>query len=170
MLSALSAGKTTAVPLEILRAGLVNGKIVMLEPRRLAARAAAERMAEMLDEPVGDLVDTASREQKTSQHSDEVVTEGILTRIIKRPELSGIGCIIFDEFHERSLHADLGLRFALKLQGFRDDLCLLIMSATLEAEPVSRFGECPYCHIRWAKFSGRSHWLDRPSPNQYPLK
>ena len=102
------AGKTTAIPLEILHAGLIEGKIVMLEPRRLAARAAAERMAEVLNEPIGDTVGYRIKgDQKTSNKTKiEVVTEGILTRIIQSdPELSGIGCIIFDEFHERSIHA-----------------------------------------------------------------
>ena len=163
------AGKTTAVPLEILRAGLVTGKIVMLEPRRLAARAAAERMAEMLDEPVGDSVGYRIKgEQKTSQQTKiEVVTEGILTRIIQSdPELSGIGCVIFDEFHERSLHADLGLALCLEIaEAFRDDLCLLVMSATLEAEPVSRLlGDAPIVTSDGRSFPVDPIWLDRPQP------
>ena len=163
------AGKTTAVPLEIFRAGLVTGKIVMLEPRRLAARAAAERMAEMLDEPVGDAVGYRIKgKQKTSQQTKiEVVTEGILTRIIQSdPELSGIGCVIFDEFHERSLHADLGLALCLEItEAFRDDLCLLVMSATLEADLVSRLlGDAPIVTSDGRSFPVDPIWLDRPQP------
>ena len=102
------AGKTTVVPLAMLEAGLTGGKILMLEPRRLAARAAAERMADTLGETVGQTVGYRIRgESKVSKSTRvEVVTEGILTRMIQSdPELSGIGAVIFDEFHERSLNA-----------------------------------------------------------------
>ena len=113
------AGKTTRVPLAILDAGLVTGRILMLEPRRLAARASAERMAETLGEPCGETVGYRIRgEAKTSARTRiEVVTEGILTRMIQSdPELPGIGAILFDEFHERSLNADLGLALALEVR------------------------------------------------------
>jgi ATP-dependent helicase HrpB len=113
------AGKTTRVPLAILAAGLTPGRIVMLEPRRLAARAAAERMAETLGEPVGRTVGYRIRgETKAGRETRvEVVTEGILTRMIQSdPGLSGIGAVIFDEFHERSLNADLGLALALEVR------------------------------------------------------
>ncbi|MEC8040489.1 MAG: DEAD/DEAH box helicase, partial [Pseudomonadota bacterium] len=106
------AGKTTVVPLAMLEAGLTEGRILMLEPRRLAARAAAERMAQTLGEPLGQTVGYRIRgESKRSAATRiEVVTEGILTRMIQSdPELTGIGAVIFDEFHERSLTADLGL-------------------------------------------------------------
>src|SRR5690606_15607633 len=115
--------------------------IVMLEPRRLAARAAAERMAETLGEAVGQRIGYRIRgEAKTSAATRvEVVTEGILTRMIQSDaELPGVSCVIFDEFHERSLQADLGLALALEIRGaIRPDLALLVMSATLDAAPVA---------------------------------
>ncbi len=114
------AGKTTGVPLDLLASGLIRGRIVMLEPRRLAARAAAERMAETLGEPVGATVGYRIRgEAKVSAATRiEVVTEGILTRMIQSdPELPGVGLVIFDEFHERSLAADLGLALCLEVRG-----------------------------------------------------
>ena len=104
------AGKTTRVPLALLEAGLVEGRIVMLEPRRLATRGAAVRMAETLGEDAGRTVGYRMRgETKVSRATRiEVVTEGILTRMIQSdPTLDGIGAVIFDEFHERSLNADL---------------------------------------------------------------
>lgn len=134
------AGKTTRVPLALLEAG-VAGRILMLEPRRLAARAAAERMAETLGEAVGATVGYRIRgEARVSAATRiEVVTEGILTRMIQTdPGLAGVGAILFDEFHERSLHADLGLALAWEVRGaLRPDLVILVMSATLDAEPVA---------------------------------
>ncbi|BFM15644.1 ATP-dependent helicase HrpB [Maricurvus nonylphenolicus] len=140
------AGKTTCVPLAMLEQDwLGDQKILMLEPRRLAARAAAERMAELLGEPVGQRVGYRVRlDTCVSEHTQiEVVTEGILTRMLQDdPSLDGIGLLIFDEFHERSLDADLGL--ALTLQGrelfgdLRDQpLKLLVMSATLDGAQIS---------------------------------
>ncbi len=141
------AGKTTVVPLEILSAGLTQGRILMLEPRRLAARAAAERMAETLGETPGERVGYRMRgEAKASDRTRiEVVTEGILTRMIQSdPELSDVGAVIFDEFHERSLNADLGLAMCLEIAGaLREDLILLAMSATLDAEPVAELMGAP---------------------------
>ncbi|MBT9384635.1 ATP-dependent helicase HrpB [Pseudooceanicola sp. CBS1P-1] len=142
------AGKTTRVPLAMLEAGLCEGRILMLEPRRLAARAAAERMAQTLGEAPGQTVGYRVRgESKVSKTTRiEVVTEGILTRMIQSdPELSGIGAVIFDEFHERSLNADLGLALCLEIAGaLRDDLLLLAMSATLDAAPVAALmGDVP---------------------------
>jgi ATP-dependent helicase HrpB len=135
------AGKTTGVPLALLEEPWLAGqKIILLEPRRLAARAAAARMAETLGEPVGQTVGFRVRgETKVSGRTRvEVVTEGIFSRLIlDDPSLDGIGCVIFDEFHERSLDADLGLAFARDAQGvLRDDLRLLVMSATLDGERV----------------------------------
>ena len=128
------AGKTTRVPLALMEAGLTDGRIVMLEPRRIAARAAAERMASALGEPVGQTVGYRIRgEVKTGKATRiEVVTEGILTRMIQSdPGLEGIGAVIFDEFHERSLNADLGLALALEsASALREDLILLVMSAS----------------------------------------
>lgn len=137
------AGKTTAVPLALLEAPWLAGRsIVMLEPRRLAARAAARRMAALLGEEVGRTVGYRVRQDtKVSRATRiEVVTEGILTRRLQSdPELEGVGCVIFDEFHERSLHADLGLALTLEVQvALRDDLRLCVMSATLDGGPIAR--------------------------------
>ncbi len=137
------AGKTTLVPLALRDAAwLGTRKIVMLEPRRLATRNAAHRMASLLGERVGETVGYRMRRDTmvTRGTRIEVVTEGVLTRMISHdPTLDDVGCLIFDEFHERSLHADVGLALALHTQRLvRDDLRLLIMSATLAAEPVSR--------------------------------
>jgi len=161
------AGKTTRVPLDLLESGLVQGRIVMLEPRRLAARAAAERMAETLGETVGATVGYRIRgEAKSSARTRiEVVTEGILTRMIQSdPELPGVGCLIFDEFHERSLNADLGLALALEIRGaLREDLMLVVMSATLDADPVARLmGDAPVVTSEGRAFPVETRWLPRP--------
>jgi ATP-dependent helicase HrpB len=137
------AGKTTVVPLALLDAPWVaGGKIVMLEPRRLAARAAAERMAFTLGERVGETVGYRVRLQSriSAKTRIEVVTEGVFGRmILDDPSLDGVALVIFDEFHERSLDADLGLAFARDVQGvLREDLRLLVMSATLDGASVSR--------------------------------
>lgn len=136
------AGKTTVVPLELLNAPWVGGKIIVLEPRRLAARAAAERMARSLGEPVGQTVGYRVRMQSRVSAATriEVVTEGVFTRmVLADPELAGVACVIFDEFHERSLDADLGLALARDAQRvLREDLRLLVMSATLDGAAVAR--------------------------------
>ena len=142
------AGKTTRTPLAILNAGLCRGKILMLEPRRLAARAAAERMAETLGEALGETVGYRIRGQsKVGPNTRiEVLTEGILTRMLQSdPELPGVSAIIFDEFHERSLAADLGLALAWEVrETLRSDLLLVVMSATLDTEPVAKIiGNAP---------------------------
>ncbi|WP_299943937.1 ATP-dependent helicase HrpB [uncultured Ruegeria sp.] len=160
------AGKTTRAPLEMLKAGLCDGRIVMLEPRRLAARAAAERMAETLGEPVGQTVGYRVRgDTKVSKATQiEVVTEGILTRMLQsEPDLPGVGAVIFDEFHERSLNADLGLALCLEVTGaLRDDLILLVMSATLDAEPVGQLMEAPLITSEGRSYPVETRWLDRP--------
>ncbi|WP_418024129.1 ATP-dependent helicase HrpB [Paracoccus sp. TD-10] len=159
------AGKTTRVPLALLPA--ISGRILMLEPRRLAARAAAERMAETLGEPLGRTVGYRIRGEAVAGTRIEVVTEGILTRMIQSdPELSGIGCVIFDEFHERSLNADLGLALAWEARGaLRPDLALLVMSATLDAEPVAALMEgAPVIRSEGRAFPVETRWLDRPLP------
>ena len=137
------AGKTTVVPLELLgETWIGDGRIIVLEPRRLAARAAAQRMAETLNEPVGETVGFRVRMQSkvSARTRIEVVTEGVFTRmILGDPELSGVACVIFDEFHERSLDADLGLALARDAQQvLREDLRILIMSATLDGAAISR--------------------------------
>ena len=165
------AGKTTRVPLALLEAGLVPGRIVMLEPRRLAARAAAARMAETLGEDVGQTVGYRIRgEAKMSKATRiEVVTEGILTRMIQSdPSLEGIGAVIFDEFHERSLNADLGLALALDLRAaLREDLLLLVMSATLDAGPIADLmGGAPLVTSEGRSYPVDLRWLDRPLPRE----
>jgi ATP-dependent helicase HrpB len=159
------AGKTTRVPLALL--AQVAGRIVMLEPRRLAARAAAERMAESLGEAVGGTVGYRIRGEAAVSPATriEVVTEGILTRMIQAdPGLSGIGAVIFDEFHERSIHADLGLALALELRGaLRPDLALVVMSATLDAAPVAALmGDAPVITAAGHAFPVETRWLSRP--------
>lgn len=163
------AGKTTRVPLALLGSGLVTGRILMLEPRRLAARAAAERMAATLGEAVGQTVGYRMRgEAKVSPATRiEVVTDGILTRHIQHdPELDGIGAILFDEFHERSLNADLGLALALDIRAsLRPDLILLPMSATLDAAPVAALmGDAPRITAEGRAFPVNTRWLPRPLP------
>lgn len=160
------AGKTTLVPLDLLASGLVRGRIVMLEPRRLAARAAAERMAETLGEAVGERVGYRIRgEAKVGKATRiEVVTEGILTRMIQSdPELRGVGALIFDEFHERSLNADLGLALALEIRAaLREDLMLIVMSATLDAAPVAELmGGAQVVTSQGRAFAVETRWLGR---------
>jgi ATP-dependent helicase HrpB len=137
------AGKTTAVPLALLEAEWLTGqKLILLSPRRLAARAVAHRMADLLGERVGDTVGYRVRfETRVSARTRiEVVTEGVFTRLLlDQPELPGIGAVLFDEYHERSLDADLGLALALDVQAaLRPDLRLLPMSATLDGAAVAR--------------------------------
>jgi ATP-dependent helicase HrpB len=137
------AGKSTLVPLYLLdSAWLAGRRILMLEPRRLAARAVAQRMSQICDEPVGGRVGFRTRlETRVSRETCvEVVTEGILTRMLQHDaSLDGIACVIFDEFHERSLNADLGLALCLESQlNLRGDLRILVMSATLDPAPLAK--------------------------------
>ncbi|MBW7922000.1 MAG: ATP-dependent helicase HrpB [Rubellimicrobium sp.] len=162
------AGKSTRVPLALLEAGLAPGRIVMLEPRRLAARATATRMAATLGERVGARVGYRMRgEARVSDATRiEVVTEGILTRMIQSdPELAGIGAVIFDEFHERSMQADLGLALTLDLSALRPDLLVLVMSATLDAAPVAALmGDAPVVTAEGRAFPVAIRHLPRPAP------
>ncbi|MDQ1221174.1 ATP-dependent helicase HrpB [Agrobacterium sp. SORGH_AS 745] len=143
------AGKTTLVPLHLLREEWRgDGKIILLEPRRLAARAAAGRMADLLQENVGETVGYRMRldNRISSRTRIEVVTEGVFARmVLDDPELAGVSTVIFDEFHERSLDGDFGLALALDVQeGLRDDLRILVMSATLDVERISALmGDAP---------------------------
>ena len=142
------AGKTTQVPLALLgESWLGEGKVLMLEPRRIAARAAAQFMAKQLGEEVGRTVGYRIRfESKVSAATRiEVVTEGILTRLIQDdPELVGIGAILFDEFHERHLAGDLGAALALDVQAtLRPELRLVVMSATLDGERIAQWLDAP---------------------------
>jgi ATP-dependent helicase HrpB len=163
------AGKTTRVPLALVNEPWLRGrKIVMLEPRRLAARAAAKRMADTVSESLGETVGyTVRLERKVSAKTRiEVVTEGILTRRLQQdPELKDTGLLIFDEFHERSLDGDLGLALALDVQrGLRDDLKLLMMSATLDTERLAaHLDGAPVISAKGRMFPVGVTHLERPT-------
>lgn len=143
------AGKSTVVPLELLKADFLNGKrIIMLEPRRMAARSIANYLAKCLGEKVGQTVGYQVKNDKKISASTrlEILTEGVLTRRLQsNPELEGVGLIIFDEFHERSINTDLSLMLSLEIQQvIREDLRLLVMSATLDTNLVSKYlGDAP---------------------------
>jgi ATP-dependent helicase HrpB len=161
------AGKTTRVPLALLDAPWArDGRIILLEPRRLAARAAASRMAESLGEPVGERVGLRVRfETRVSARTlIEVVTEGVFTRMaLSDQALSGVSAVIFDEFHERSLDADLGLAFARDAQSLlRPDLRLVVMSATLDGAAVARLlGDAPVIHSDGRSFPVETRHVGR---------
>ncbi|CAN5604842.1 ATP-dependent helicase HrpB [soil metagenome] len=161
------AGKTTRVPLALLEEPWLAGeKIVMLEPRRLAARSAAHHMAALLGERVGERVGYRVRlDTRVGPRTRiEVVTEGVLTRMLQAdPALEGVGMVIFDEFHERSLHADLGLALCLQSRGLlREELRLLVMSATLDGEPVARLlGDAPIITSDGRSFPVETRYLPR---------
>src|SRR5690606_36642377 len=162
------AGKSTVLPLHLIDEPWLNGrKIVMLEPRRLAARAVAQRMSFMLDEEVGSTVGYSVRfESRTSRQTRiHVVTEGVMTRMIQPDDdLEETGLIIFDEFHERSLQSDLVLALCLKVQQQRrPDLKILIMSATLDAGSVAeRLNHAPVVTSRGRKFPVQLIYRDAP--------
>ena len=168
------AGKSTAVPLALLKADWLAGKkIVMLEPRRLAVRSIANYLAALLGEQVGQTIGYQIRnERKVSAHTRlEIVTEGILTRRVQSdPELSDVALVIFDEFHERSIHADLALTLCLDVQaGLRDDLKLLVMSATMDAEQVSVFlNNAPVLCAQGRCFPVETHYLPQPLNSTHP--
>lgn len=154
------AGKTTVVPISLLEEDWLRGKsILVLEPRRLATRNAATRMASSLKEEVGKTIGYRIRfESKVSNETRvEVVTEGIFTRRIQSDsELKNVGLVIFDEFHERNLHTDLGLALALDVQSvLREDLKILIMSATLDGKTLSSFLNAPV-----VKSEGRAYPIE----------
>ena len=160
------AGKTTRVPLALLDEPWLEGRIIMLEPRRLAARAAARFMARALGEDVGRTVGYRVRhDTKVSAGTRiEVVTEGVLTRMLQTdPALESAALVIFDEFHERSLHADLGLALTLQARALlRPSLRLLVMSATLDGQRVSELlGDAPIVSSR-----GLSHPVETQYLNQ----
>jgi ATP-dependent helicase HrpB len=161
------AGKTTRVPLALLDAPWAkNKKIIVLEPRRIAARASAERMAQTLGERVGETIGYRVRfGSKVSRATRiEVVTEGIFSRqILDDPELSGVAAVLFDEFHERSLDADLGLALARDAQtGLREDLRILVMSATLDGARVAKLlGDAPVIASEGRAFPVETRYLGR---------
>ena len=166
------AGKTTVVPLRLLNEPWLEGRrIVVLEPRRLATRAAARRMASLLGEEVGTTVGFTTRDERRVSPATrvEVVTEGVLTRRLQHdPELPGTGLVVFDEHHERNLHGDLGLALALDVRStVRPDLRVLVMSATLDGRRVAHLlgGDGPPAPV--VASEGRAHpvevrWLPRP--------
>lgn len=163
------AGKTTRVPLALAglleEAAVIDGKIIMLEPRRIAARMAAQQMAKSLGEKLGQSVGLTTRvDRKVSDATRvEVITDGLFTRrILSDPELSGVGAVIFDEFHERRLNSDLGLTLAMEAQSaLRDDLKLLIMSATLDTEKVSNVLGAPVVESQGRQYPVETRYLGR---------
>ncbi|MGD1471937.1 ATP-dependent helicase HrpB [Vibrio harveyi] len=162
--AAPGAGKSTYFPLQLLQKQSVTGKIVMLEPRRLAARNIARYLAQQLGEQVGERVGYRVRgETKVSKNTQlEIVTEGIMTRMIQSdPELNGIDLLIFDEFHERSIHADTALAFSLEVQeALRDDLKLVVMSATLDQGALQTLlPEAAYIESQGRSFEVETRYL-----------
>lgn len=161
------AGKSTIVPLALLGSAWLAGRaVLMLEPRRIAARAVAQRMASLIGESVGQTVGIRTRlETRVSRATRiEVVTEGILTRMLQSdPALEHIGCVVFDEFHERSLNADLGLALCLESQEtLREDLRLLVMSATLDTRPLARLlDDAPIVEAHARSYPVATHYVPR---------
>ena len=161
------AGKTTRIPLALLNSGLFEKKIIMLQPRRLAVRSASKRLAQHYGDQLGQTVGYRMRGEKqvSKKTRIEVVTEGVLIKMIQNdPELKNIDCIIFDEFHERSLNADLGLTFCLEIRSeLRKDLGILIMSATLDAAPVAKLmGNAPVITSLGKSYDVHPYYLSKP--------
>jgi ATP-dependent helicase HrpB len=163
------AGKTTRVPLALIEEPWLSGsRILMLEPRRMAARSSARYMSTALSEQVGATVGYRVRlDSKVSKQTRiEVITEGILTRMLQDdPSLDGVGLVIFDEYHERSLHADLGLALCLQAQLiFREDLKILVMSATLDAKSVATMmNDAPIVESEGRIYPVETHYLNKPN-------
>ena len=161
------AGKTTRLPLALLDAPwLGTRKILLLEPRRIAARGAADRMAATLGDSVGGIIGMRARlgTKVSARTRIEVVTEGVFTRmILADPSLDGVAAVLFDEFHERSLDADLGLALARDCQkGLRDDLRILVMSATLDGARVAgMLDDCPVIESQGRAHAVATHYLGR---------
>lgn len=169
------AGKSSLVPLFVLHS-LVGagdgGRVIVTEPRRLAARATAARLAELLGEPVGRTVGLSMRGEHTVGDATriEVVTEAVLTNRIQRdPELAGIAAVVFDEFHERNLHSDLGLAMALEARAaLRDDLAIVVMSATLATERVAALlGAGTVIDVPGRTFPVATHHVARPERSRF---
>lgn len=161
------AGKTTRVPLALLdQPWRGDGRILLLEPRRVAARAAAARLAANLGEEVGRTVGYRIRHESrvSAQTRIEVLTEGVLTRRLQSdPSLEGVAAVLFDEFHERSIHADLGLALCLEAQGaLREDLRLVAMSATLDGAAVSALMQAPRVRSEGRSYPVETRWLEQP--------
>jgi ATP-dependent helicase HrpB len=170
------AGKSTVVPIALLHAPWLKGqKILMLEPRRIAARAVAMRMAALVGEPIGRTVGFRTRlETRVGRDTRiEVVTEGILTRMLQEDSaLTGLGCVIFDEFHERNLNADLGLALCVESrENLREDLRLLVMSATLDLKPLVRLlGDAPIVSAQGRSFEVTTHYVPRRNDTHLELQ
>ena len=170
------AGKSTLVPIALLHVSWLKGqKILMLEPRRIAARAVAMRMAALVGEPIGRTVGFRTRlETRVGRDTRiEVVTEGILTRMLQEDSaLTGLGCVIFDEFHERSLNADLGLALCIESrENLREDLRLLVMSATLDMKPLVRLlGDAPIVSAQGRSFEVTTHYVPRRNDTHLELQ
>jgi ATP-dependent helicase HrpB len=170
------AGKSTVVPIALLHAPWLKGqKILMLEPRRIAARAVAMRMAALLGEPIGRTVGFRTRlETRVGRDTRiEVVTEGILTRMLQEDSaLTGLGCVIFDEFHERSLNADLGLALCIESrENLREDLRLLVMSATLDMKPLVRLlCDAPIVSAQGRSFEVTTRYVPRRNDTHLELQ
>jgi ATP-dependent helicase HrpB len=168
------AGKTTVVPLELMdQPWARDGKLIVLEPRRLAARAAAARMAASLGEPVGETVGFRVRMQSkvSARTRIEVVTEGVFTRmILDDAALDGVAAVLFDEFHERSLDADLGLAFARDSQGvLREDLRILVMSATLDGARIARLlDDAPVVESQGRQYPVETRYIGRDPRARLP--
>ncbi|XTZ37660.1 ATP-dependent helicase HrpB [Salmonella enterica] len=166
------AGKSTWLPLQLLQQSGITGRILLLEPRRLAARNVAQRLAELLNEKPGETVGYRMRAETCVGPNTrlEVVTEGILTRLIQQdPELSGVGLVILDEFHERSLQADLALALLLDVQqGLRDDLKLLVMSATLDNQRLQALlPDAPVVESAGRAFPVEQRYLALPAHQRF---
>ncbi len=170
------SGKTTLTPLALLDAPWLSGRrILLLEPRRMASRAAAWRMADLLEEPVGGRVGFRVRLERRESPRTKilVLTEGLLTRrMLHDPDLSDTGLVIFDEFHERSLHADLALALCRDVQrGLRPDLRLLIMSATLDGDELARqLGGGAVLRAEGRQFPVETRFIPRPARESVPLQ
>ncbi|HBC0000072.1 ATP-dependent helicase HrpB [Vibrio parahaemolyticus] len=171
--AAPGAGKSTYFPLQLIQNQVVTGKVIMLEPRRLAARNIARYLADQLDEQVGQRVGYRVRgETKVSASTQlEIVTEGVMTRMIQNdPELDGVDLLIFDEFHERSIHADTALALSLEVQeALRDDLKLVVMSATLDQEALqSLLPEACYIESEGRSFAVETRYAPLTANDHLP--
>ncbi len=171
--AAPGAGKSTYFPLQLIQSQVVTGKVIMLEPRRLAARNIARYLAEQLGEQVGQRVGYRVRgETKVSASTQlEIVTEGVMTRMIQNdPELDGVDLLIFDEFHERSIHADTALALSLEVQeALRDDLKLVVMSATLDQEALqSLLPEACYIESEGRSFAVETRYAPLTANDHLP--
>ncbi|ENQ8180138.1 ATP-dependent helicase HrpB [Vibrio parahaemolyticus] len=171
--AAPGAGKSTYFPLQLIQNQVVMGKVIMLEPRRLAARNIARYLAEQLGEQVGQRVGYRVRgETKVSASTQlEIVTEGVMTRMIQNdPELDGVDLLIFDEFHERSIHADTALALSLEVQdALRDDLKLVVMSATLDQEALqSLLPEACYIESEGRSFAVETRYAPLTANDHLP--